>query len=325
MVTISIIVPVYNARDRLIPCLDSIRSQVMRDYECILVDDGSTDGSAHLLDDYAKKDSRFRVIHQRNSGVGRARNTGLEAAGGTYITFVDSDDTIAPGYLENMLHQIGDRDLLISGFTMCRGEQRESIGLVTGDPSVENMAAAMQAGLLNSCWGKLYRTELFRDLRFSEAILWGEDTAYLMLCLCRTKRIVFAPLYDYFYTYSTTGLAKRFDIRHPEYLQVYYEYLRAFLDQWAQKNDPLYCETARKISQEILRSVNDLLGRQLTRQEERNYLRTLFSNPSVNRLFADGVSFDDNPVVVKLLSRFPKESVWKVYLNIRRWRHGGRQ
>lgn len=324
MVTISIIVPIYNAKDRLIPCLNSISNQSLTDYECILVDDGSTDGSAVLLDDYAKKDSRFRVIHQQNSGVGRARNAGLESAVGKYISFVDSDDIIASDYLNSMLHKICDNDLLVSGFTMCQDEHRYPIGSVVGGPTVENMATAMKEGLLNSCWGKLYRAERFQDLRFSEDILWGEDTAYFLSCLGRTKRIVFAQLYDYNYSYSTTGLAKRFDKRRPEYLQVYYKYLLAFLDQWAKKDDSLYFETSRKISQEILRSIDDLLHRNLTRTEELDYLSTLFSNPSVNRLFTDGACYDDNPTVIKLLSKFPNGNVWKAYLTIRRWRQRGK-
>lgn len=91
---ISIIIPVYNVEAYLERCLNSILSQTFDDWECICIDDGSVDGSGKILDAYAKKDSRFIVIHQVNSGVSFARNVGLKRAKGDFITFVDSDDWI---------------------------------------------------------------------------------------------------------------------------------------------------------------------------------------------------------------------------------------
>lgn len=93
---ISIIVPVYNVEKYLRRCLDSIRAQTFTDFECICVDDGSSDGSGKILDEYAEKDGMFRVIHQANAGVSAARNAGLDVARGEYVCFVDADDYIAP-------------------------------------------------------------------------------------------------------------------------------------------------------------------------------------------------------------------------------------
>ena len=92
MAKFSIIVPVYNVEAYLIRCLDSLRTQTYGDYEALLVDDGSTDSSGRLCDEYAGRDGRFRVIHRINGGLAAARNTGLDAAGGKYIMFLDSDD-----------------------------------------------------------------------------------------------------------------------------------------------------------------------------------------------------------------------------------------
>lgn len=91
----SVIVPVYNAAKYLRPCLDSVLNQTERDWECICVDDGSTDESGRILDEYAARDVRFKVIHQRNGGEGVARNTGLKAAAGEWITWIDADDIYA--------------------------------------------------------------------------------------------------------------------------------------------------------------------------------------------------------------------------------------
>ncbi|NLG24502.1 MAG: glycosyltransferase, partial [Clostridiales bacterium] len=92
MRAISVIVPVYNAMPWLEECLNSILSQSFSDFELILIDDGSTDGSAHLCDACAARDERVRVVHQKNSGVAAARNRGLDESGGQWIAFVDADD-----------------------------------------------------------------------------------------------------------------------------------------------------------------------------------------------------------------------------------------
>lgn len=318
MADISIIVPVHNVYDKLNECLDSICEQSLKNYECILVDDGSTDCSSLIIDEYAQMDARFIAIHQRNLGVGAARNVGLRIARGTFVTFIDSDDKIAPTFLENMLCNIGDRDILITGFTMCKPDISESIGTVKGMAHTENMAKAMKEGLLNSCWGKLYRRSTIQNVLFSEKILWGEDTAFLLNCLCITRKVIFETSHGYLYTYSTRGLANRFDKMKPFYLSIYYEQLILFLDHWAKNKDALYNEVCIKVSQEILRTVDMLIDNRLSYKEERQYLKKLFDNSIVNHMFTYGVQIDNNPKILKTISKFYNVSVWKFYLQLRR-------
>lgn len=109
---ISIIIPVYNVKPYLKRCVDSILTQTYKDFELILVDDGSTDGCGVICDDYKKVDSRIRVIHQVNGGLSAARNTGLDSAVGEYILIVDSDDYISPILLEKCLQAIDGYDLV---------------------------------------------------------------------------------------------------------------------------------------------------------------------------------------------------------------------
>lgn len=104
---ISIIVPIYNREKWLRNCLDSISSQTFKEWECILVNDGSTDNSLKIAQEYAANDERFIVFSQENQGVSAARNLGLDHAQGKWLAFVDSDDEIAPDYLE-ILHKIGE-------------------------------------------------------------------------------------------------------------------------------------------------------------------------------------------------------------------------
>lgn len=97
---ISIAVPVYKVEPYLGQCIKSILKQTYKNFELILVDDGSPDDCGAICDDFAKRDSRIRVIHQANGGVSRARNAGLDVANGTYVTFIDADDCVTPRYLE---------------------------------------------------------------------------------------------------------------------------------------------------------------------------------------------------------------------------------
>jgi len=104
MAKISVIVPVYNVEKYLRQCLDSIVKQTFTDFECICVNDGSTDNSLSILEEYSKKDNRFKVVYQENKGLCSARNTGLKYITSQYITFIDSDDFVSSDYLENLLN-----------------------------------------------------------------------------------------------------------------------------------------------------------------------------------------------------------------------------
>ena len=118
MAEISIIIPVYNVKDYIEKCLDSVRMQDFSDFECIIVDDGSFDGSENICDRYAEIDNRVKVIHKKNAGVSAARNTGLSAANGKYITFCDGDDYYTQGWLQTLYHGLVDvnADFATSGY-----------------------------------------------------------------------------------------------------------------------------------------------------------------------------------------------------------------
>lgn len=115
MVKISVIVPVYNTEKYLNRCVDSILAQTFTDFELILVDDGSTDGSGKMCDDYAGKDNRVKVFHKQNGGVASAKNLGIDNAIGEYINFIDSDDFVDENYLEVMYNANEECDMVIAG------------------------------------------------------------------------------------------------------------------------------------------------------------------------------------------------------------------
>ena len=127
MELISVIVPVYNVESYVAECIESIQNQTYMNLEIILVDDGSKDMSGDICDQYAAYDERIKVIHQENGGLSAARNTGIEAANGDYISFVDSDDYIGLTLFEDMLQLLKEYDLDIIEFTAFRDKSGDII------------------------------------------------------------------------------------------------------------------------------------------------------------------------------------------------------
>ena len=125
---ISVIVPIYKVEKYLDRCVRSVLAQTFRDFELILVDDGSPDSCPQMCDDWAKKDSRIRVIHQNNQGLSAARNTGIRAASGEYINFIDSDDWVADTLLSDLYRLLikYDADISVCGFEKCSSEKQQS-------------------------------------------------------------------------------------------------------------------------------------------------------------------------------------------------------
>lgn len=136
--TISVIVPVYNVEQYLKECVDSILNQTFRDFELILVDDGSTDKSGMICDAYANEDPRIIVFHQQNAGAAAARNRGLDVARGEYIAFVDSDDAINNTYLQKLLCSIMEKQADVS---MCQWSNSDNI--LTADEKAEGIDKVM--------------------------------------------------------------------------------------------------------------------------------------------------------------------------------------
>lgn len=206
MPTISVIVPVYKVEPYLRQCVDSILGQTFRDFELILVDDGSPDGCPAICDEYAEQDSRVKVIHKENGGLSSARNVGLDVAKGEYISFVDSDDWIARGMLEAMFHKCVEfgADLAICNVTKCIDEKRiieDSSPMqdecFSQDDFVKKMIANQAWRYIIAC-SKLYHRKLFEEIRFPEGFI-HEDEAIAHRIAGRCKKIVTTSEVMYFY------------------------------------------------------------------------------------------------------------------------------
>ena len=207
---ISIIIPVYNASPYLAECLNSIRRQTYSDWEAILVDDGSTDESFKICNAFASKDSRFSVLHQKNSGVSVARNTGLQMARGKWITFVDADDSLPVNALSTLLDHLneGDFDLIIGGYEIFDSNDIRTYWIderltrfLDRDSAISLMYEPLFYKYLGYIWGKVFKTQLIRDngLQFNPRISFNEDRLFVTQYLARCSNCLFdtTPVYNY--------------------------------------------------------------------------------------------------------------------------------
>lgn len=205
MPLLSVIVPVYNTVDYLDRCITSILSQTLKDLELILVDDGSTDGSERLCDEYARRDNRVRVVHQVNGGVSAARNTALDVVKGKYLGFVDSDDTIEHVMYEVVIEAM---ERTQSDIGICNSIRINENGKVIETVFVLsncmiNRETMMQMSLCsppkygNCVCNKVFVRNKIEDVRFPIDVSVGEDALYLHHCIIRIKKavIISDPLY----------------------------------------------------------------------------------------------------------------------------------
>lgn len=193
MPKVSIIVPVYNTGEYLKGCFDSILAQTFHDFEVIVVDDGSTDNSPTICDEYAARENRFKVIHKKNEGVSAARNLGLDNVKGKYVAFIDSDDTILSSMLEDLIKvaEHENADIVQSAGPIKEGvvESGKVTHLTRNQVLGENFGFTdfFKPSL---CLG-LYKSSLFSDIRFPNNIHFYEDFVVLTLLAAKSKGVVF--------------------------------------------------------------------------------------------------------------------------------------
>lgn len=189
---ISIIIPIYNVEAYLRVCLDSILSQSFGEFECLMIDDGSTDSSASIAGEYAAADERFRLIRlSENHGQSVARNVGLDAAAGRYIVFVDSDDSIRPDFLRFHLELIESTGADIA-MSDC------SLHCVSAPAAMIARCLYQRHGVNPSVYGKIYKSRLFEAVRFRPGIIY-EDLELMPRLWEKAEKIACKPkrLYDY--------------------------------------------------------------------------------------------------------------------------------
>ena len=230
MVKISIIVPVYNVKDYLERCVKSILNQSKKNIEVILVDDGSTDGSALLCDNLAKLDERVISLHKENGGISSARNYGLQFSKGEYVCFIDSDDVIAPYFVErlNELMEKNGCDIAVGEFVTFNDEPPlfelvdESIEILEGKQAINKLFGDSYVSATIAC-NKMYKKSLFNDIKYPEGLInEDEATAYKLYYLA--NKVVFSNLIVYGYYMRPNSITKsRFSEKNFDFLKIAWE------------------------------------------------------------------------------------------------------
>lgn len=205
---ISVIVPAYNQEKHLRRCLDSLLGQTIDDWEVIIVNDGSLDETGKIADAFAATDDRIRVIHTDNHGVSHARNTGLNVAVGEYVVFVDSDDFVAPSYLESLYNSVVSENKGVAFCDYVSIKEQEATYYRFPDASrteyetldLNNYDYAYDYRLRH-VWGVVFRRTLLQGLYFHEELSMGEDALFVATAIsratCTQFNIVKQPLYGY--------------------------------------------------------------------------------------------------------------------------------
>ena len=209
---VSVIIPVYNVSPYLNECLQSVVNQTYNDWECVLVDDGSTDGSGDICDSWVKRDERIKVIHQENGGVSKARNRGMEESKGDYVVFVDSDDWLDAHFLSHLMDC--SADIVVMGYTIeagkCSCEERRpdftKVFALDGG-SVDAFVSLNAMHLFYAPWAKLYKRTILQTIgcRFPENCSYGEDLQFNYQYLKGVETISQVAVANYHYRVSSEG------------------------------------------------------------------------------------------------------------------------
>lgn len=301
---ISIIVPAYNCESTLNRCVESVLSQQFKDFELLLVDDGSTDGTPALCDAYAAKDSRVRAFHKPNGGVSSARNMGLDNAEGEWITFVDSDDVLAENALQLIYdvtaHQDSKRPDLIVENLMIIHHNEPAFALY--GPELYTVSQLYHQGLWGAVWNKTFSRSIIEEykVRFDESLRFSEDCLFVA---------------EYCGHLSSKKLAY---IEKPCYIQYEPESYGRKYDKYKSfgYNLDLYVKTKR-VNRECSKTMVDGLVMSLC-----DGIRNGEEEPKNIKRFKDAVGEDivyalgQKKTVVRSLSRIDSLFVWKAILSI---------
>ena len=238
-VVVSIVIPIYNVEAFLRVCLDSVEAQSFTSYEVILVNDGSTDSSAFIAQEYVGKHENWYLIHKENGGLSSARNAGIAEAGGEYICFIDSDDYIAPDYLQKLYEAacIYKSDMVIADYHEVdadgqdllrdKGKELYQEGLVSREQILEALTYVGGyhfATAVVVAWNKLIKTEIMQQFSYREGVL-HEDEFLIMPLLLACDRVVWTrdDIYAYRQREGSIMQDEKLAFRHLQVLDAFEE------------------------------------------------------------------------------------------------------
>lgn len=251
MPKISVIIPVYNTEKYLSRCLESIINQTYTDLEIICVNDGSTDNSAKILEEYAKKDKRIKVISQNNRGLSMARNVGLKHMSGQYVSFIDSDDWIDVEYYEYLMYQIkyNNADIAMSGMRIVH--DRNISNNATPNLVTNNFVKKVKNLPNGSVCDKLFKSELFKGIEFPRGRYY-EDNIVLITIMQKSNIVAFSNYVSYYYFVNQSGICKTKDDKITQQKQKDQVYFAQEIMNFARQ---IHCKNTDAIKDFIVRTI----------------------------------------------------------------------
>ena len=241
MAFISVVIPAFNVENQLRKCLDSVLNQSFTDWELILVDDGSTDGTSKIADEYACKDVRISVIHKKNGGVSSARNLGLEMVKGKWVTFVDSDDFIESSFFETFVNRLDEKNFeLFMGDVKQISLKNQSFveyGLRTTVCSLKDAIQYDKILRSGDLHAKMFNVDIIKNnsMSFEEKIHYSEDRLFFDTYLLNVSCVALDSTVCYNYRRKDNGLSYKLNNFESEYLC--YKKLKSTLTDAAMKNN----------------------------------------------------------------------------------------
>ena len=239
---VSIIIPVYNVEPYLRQCLDSVLGQTFKNFEVLLVNDGSSDSSGDICREYVEKDSRFHYFEKENGGLSDARNYGIERAQGEYLTFIDSDDFVNEKHLENLFlaSRLTNADITIGGFSRFENGtfwlyqdrfSSDSLVSFTSAQAIQHLDSMFDVPFLNFSivCGKLFKRDLFKGLRFQYG-KYAEDQFIIWKLYLKASSIYTFNVDSYVYRINKNGLSSVFSLKHLDYIEALEERIKSTKD-----------------------------------------------------------------------------------------------
>ena len=241
-ILISIIIPVYNVEPYLRQCLDSVFGQTFKNFEVLLVNDGSSDSSGDICREYVEKDSRFHYFEKENGGLSDARNYGIERAQGEYLTFIDSDDFVNEKHLENLFlaSRLTNADITIGGFSRFENGtfwlyqdrfSSDSLVSFTSAQAIQHLDSMFDVPFLNfsTAWGKLFKRELFSELRFPYG-KYAENQFIIWKLYLKARSVYTFNVDSYVYRINKNGMSSVFSLKHLDYIEALEERIKSTKD-----------------------------------------------------------------------------------------------
>lgn len=320
---ISIVIPVYKAENYLRGCIDSVLVQTYMSWELILVDDGSPDNSGKLCDEYAAKDTRIRVIHKGNEGVGAARNAAIEIARGEKLCFIDADDTVEPDYLECLCSH-PESDMVVCGYfvdrydskgTLISSERHSPQELsITTTQDRSLLKDVFMSGLMHINCNKLFDLAIIQkqNIRYKHYPI-NEDFIFIMEYLLKTKSIsiMSCPLYHWI---RKEGVMSGVESLPSNILDIYEE-SHSLLVKYIQDESIADCIAYRSYELIVYKYFQQYESSKISRQKCFDSLLKLHNSSLVDRAFS---SYRPVSTIEKVIHFFNKKGLFEVSLVIQR-------